>query len=144
MRRTCVRRKPWYAFHENPPLRDILRPKILCKDITAKPQFWVDRGGKLVPRHSVYYIIPKRAENVDALCSYLNSAHVREWLEGNCQRAANGFLRLQSSVLNRLPLPIELVERAERRGEPNRSRHRLRPNRSKSSANGTYAFEFVR
>jgi len=144
MRRTCVRRKPWYAFHENPPLPDILRPKILCKDITAKPQFWVDRGGKLVPRHSVYYIIPRRAENVDALCSYLNSAYVREWLEGNCQRAANGFLRLQSRVLKRLPLPIELVEHAEHRGEPSSGRHRARPNRRKSFANGTYAFEFVR
>jgi SAM-dependent methyltransferase len=25
--RTCVKRKPWYAFHETPVLRDILRPK---------------------------------------------------------------------------------------------------------------------
>lgn len=144
VRRTCARRKPWYSFHESPPLPDILRPKILCKDITAKPQFWVDRSGKLVPRHSVYYIIPKRAENVDALCSYLNSARVREWLEGNCQRAANGFLRLQSSVLKRLPLSIELVERAEQRSERDRARHRPSPNRRKSFASGTYAFEFAR
>jgi adenine-specific DNA-methyltransferase len=143
-RRTCVRRKPWYAFHENPPLPDILRSKILCKDITAMPQFWVDRGGKLVPRHSVYYIIPKQAEDVDALCSYLNSAEVREWLENNCQRAANGFLRLQSSILKRLPLPIDMVERAGHRGEPNKSRYRPRPKRHKSSATGTYAFEFAR
>lgn len=27
-RRTCVRRKPWYAFHDNYPT-DILRPKIV-------------------------------------------------------------------------------------------------------------------
>jgi adenine-specific DNA-methyltransferase len=144
VRRTCARRKPWYAFHENPPLPDILRPKILCKDITAKPQFWVDRSGKLVPRHSVYYIIPKRAEDVDALCSFLNSARVRGWLEGNCQRAANGFLRLQSSVLKRLPLPIDLVERAEQRSERDKARDHPSPNRRKSSANGTYAFEFAR
>ena len=48
VRRTCVRRKPWYAFHETPPLNDILRPNILCKDITERPKFWVDRRGKLV------------------------------------------------------------------------------------------------
>jgi len=144
LRRTCVRRKPWYAFHENPPLRDILRPKILCKDIAAKPEFWIDRSGELVPRHSVYYIIPKRAENVDALCSYLNSARVREWLEGNCQRAANGFLRLQSSVLKRLPLPIELDESVAQRSEQDRARPRPSPNRRKSLASGTYAFEFTR
>ncbi|MGH7914298.1 MAG: Eco57I restriction-modification methylase domain-containing protein [Candidatus Binataceae bacterium] len=116
LRRTCARRKPWYAFHESPPLPDILRPKILCKDITAKPTFWIDRSGELVPRHSVYYIIPKRAEEVDALCTYLNSVPVREWLDANCQRAANGFLRLQSRVLKRLPLPMELVERARAGG----------------------------
>ncbi|MFZ2062274.1 MAG: N-6 DNA methylase, partial [Candidatus Binatus sp.] len=50
--RTCVQRKPWYAFHETPPLADILRPKILCKDITALPMFWIDRSAALVPRHS--------------------------------------------------------------------------------------------
>src|SRR5208282_4448034 len=43
--RTCVQRKPWYAFHETPPLSEILRPKILCKDITARPMFWIDRSG---------------------------------------------------------------------------------------------------
>ncbi|MDR7496035.1 MAG: N-6 DNA methylase, partial [Armatimonadota bacterium] len=52
--RTCVERKPWYAFHETPVLREILRPKILCKDISETPQFWVDRSGQFVPRHSVY------------------------------------------------------------------------------------------
>lgn len=144
VQRTCVRRKPWYAFHENPPLPDILRPKILCKDITAKPQFWVDRDGKLVPRHSVYYIIPKRAEDVEALCTYLNSVDVREWLEGNCQRAANGFLRLQSSVLKRLPLPTELGERARQGSGRDGARHRPSPNLRKSPASGTYAFEFAR
>ncbi len=144
VRRTCVRRKPWYAFHETPPLPDILRPKILCKDITAKPQFWVDRSGKLVPRHSVYYIIPKRAEDVDALCSYLNSARVREWLDANCQRAANGFLRLQSRVLKRLPLPTELMYRARAEDQHGGARRSPRESRRKTAARVSYAFEFAR
>jgi adenine-specific DNA-methyltransferase len=142
MRRTCVRQKPWYAFHENPPLPDILRPKILCKDITARPQFWVDRGGKLVPRHSVYYIIPKRAEDVDELCSYLNSDRVREWLGSNCQRAANGFLRLQSRVLKRLPLTMEFAGRE--REEDERVRRRPGETRRKAVEGVSYAFEFAR
>lgn len=104
-KRTCVRRKPWYAFHETPPLRDILRPKILCKDITAHPKFWVEREGEIIPRHSVYYIVPRDAALLDDLCDYLNSPSVARWLEGHCQRVANGFLRLQSHVLKRLPLP---------------------------------------
>ncbi len=111
--RTCVRRKPWYAFHENPPLSDLLRPKILCKDITSHPQFWIDREGTIVPRHSVYYIVPRNPGQLDDLASYLNSDRARAWLRAHCQRAANGFLRLQSQVLKRLPVPRALAESAK-------------------------------
>jgi adenine-specific DNA-methyltransferase len=105
LQRTCVRRKPWYSFHETPPLRDILRPKILCKDITRRPEFWIDHAGNLVPRHSVYYIVPRDPSILDRLCEYLRSEKVSNWLAEHCQRAANGFLRLQSSVLKALPIP---------------------------------------
>lgn len=118
--RTCVARKPWYSFHENPPLRDILRPKLLCKDIGSHPVFFVDERGDLVPRHSVYYIVPKNPEHLHALASYLNSPPACAWLRNHCQRAANGFLRLQSSVLKLLPIPDRFVaptgaESADRR-----------------------------
>jgi hypothetical protein len=111
--RTCVARKPWWAFHENPPLQDILRPKIICKDITATPKFWVDRDGTIVPRHSVYYIVPKDASRIDELAKFLNSPATRRWLRAHCQRAANGFLRLQSRILKRLPVPSGLVAQAK-------------------------------
>jgi adenine-specific DNA-methyltransferase len=110
--RTCARRKPWHAFHETPVLRDILRPKILCKDIGESPHFWVDRTGEIVPRHSVYYIVPKQPEAIDLIAEYLRSPVAHEWLRHNCQRAAKGFLRLQSRVLQRLPVPDELAHAA--------------------------------
>jgi adenine-specific DNA-methyltransferase len=116
IQRTCVRRKPWYAFHETPPLNDILRPKILCKDITDQPKFWVDRKGKLLPRHSVYYIVPRDSAVIEDLCEHLNSKFVAEWLRSHCQRVANGFLRLQSHVLKRIPIPPDFA--ARRRGTP--------------------------
>jgi hypothetical protein len=109
--RTCARRKPWYAFHETPPLFDILRPKILCKDITQEPKFWIDGKGTLVPRHSVYYIVPADPDDIERLCVYLNSAAAAQWLSEHCQRAANGFLRLQSTILKALPLPRALAHR---------------------------------
>lgn len=107
--RTCARRKPWYAFHDSAPLPDILRPKLLCKDIAAEPHFWADRAGSIVPRHSVYYIVPRDASILDDLKDYLNGPQAVEWLRANCQHAANDFLRLQSSVLKRLPLPISFA-----------------------------------
>lgn len=107
--RTCVKRKPWYAFHETPALQEILRPKILCKDIGATPHFWVDRSGQIVPRHSVYYIVPREPAAIDAIASYLQSPSAHHWLAQNCQRASKGFLRLQSRVLQRLPLPDDVV-----------------------------------
>jgi hypothetical protein len=115
--RTCVKRKPWYAFHETPALRDILRPKILCKDIGATPHFWVDRSGEIVPRHSVYYIVPREPAAIDVIADYLRSPSAHEWLRRNCQRAAKGFLRLQSRVLQRLPVPDDLA-RAAAGGRP--------------------------
>ena len=110
MERTCVARKPWYAFHETPPLAEILRPKILCKDIGAEPWFVIDAEGEIVPRHSLYYLVPADASNIDVLCEYLNSEAALTWLLANCQRAASGFVRLQSHVLKQLPLPEHLVD----------------------------------
>ena len=106
--RTCVKRKPWYAFHDSVPLDELLQPKLLCKDITAAPAFWLDRQGEFVPRHSVYYIVPKRAAMLEAIADYLNSPVAISWLRANCQRAANGFIRLQSATLKRLPIPESL------------------------------------
>lgn len=110
--RTCVARKPWYAFHDSMPLPDILQPKLLCKDITADPYFWVDRTGSIVPRHSVYYIVPRDPTQIEKLQTYLNGPTATSWLRANCQRASNGFLRLQSSVLKRLPIPLEFAASA--------------------------------
>jgi adenine-specific DNA-methyltransferase len=109
MQRTCVTRKPWYAFHENPPLADLLRPKILCKDIGVRPWFVVDEQGDIVPRHSVYYLVPAEPTRIHELCAYLNSGEALEWLMAHCQHAANGFVRLQSHVLKRMPLPERFV-----------------------------------
>lgn len=122
--RTCTSHKPWYAFHENPPLGDLLRPKLLCKDITSSPFFVPDYDGSIVPRHSVYYIVPSDPSMIDALAYHLNSPASREWLRLNCQRAAKGFLRLQSQVLKRIPIPADLVPI---RGEESQLRLTIEP-----------------
>lgn len=107
--RTCARRKPWYAFHETPPLDDLLRPKLLCKDIAQEPYFWMDEAGEIVPRHSVYYIVPHDPEDLRPLADFLNGEYAREWLKAHAQPAANGYRRLQSTVLRRLPIPDALA-----------------------------------
>lgn len=109
--RTCTEKKPWYAFHDNAPLTEVLRPKLLCKDITSKPRFWADREGVILPRHSVYYVVPRDPAILDELADYLNSPAAAKWLRAESQRAANGFIRLQSSVLKRLPIPDRLASR---------------------------------
>jgi adenine-specific DNA-methyltransferase len=110
LKRTCVAKKPWYAFHENLPLGQILQPKILCKDITETPFFRIDYSGGIVPGHSVYYIIPKNPAHLEILHEYLNSPEVRLWLESNFLRAANGFFRLQSTILKQIPVPFSILE----------------------------------
>jgi tRNA1(Val) A37 N6-methylase TrmN6 len=108
-RRVCASRKPWYAFHDSVPFGDMLRPKLICKDIAKEPYFWADREGRLVPRHSVYYIVPEDPSIIDALSEYLSSPEACAWLKANCQHAANGFFRIQSSVLRSLPVPESLL-----------------------------------
>jgi hypothetical protein len=105
--RSCYEKgkQVWYGWHENPPMDDILQRKLLCKDVTEEPHFWRDDSGEVVPRHSVYYLIPEEGVDIEELQDYLNSGDVQAWLEANCQRAANGFLRLQSTVMKQLPVP---------------------------------------
>lgn len=107
--RSCAKRKPWYAFHDSFPVADLLRPKILCKDISERPVFVADGTGEIVPRHSVYYIVPNEPDHLFPLLDYLNSTAATDWLMANCQRAANGFVRVQSHVLKRLPVPAGLL-----------------------------------
>jgi len=103
--RTCAARKKWFSFHDNFPLDEVLRPKLLCKDITEEPFFVVDEKGSIVPRHSVYYIVPADPADLAPLAEYLNSPVAADWMRAHCQRAAQGFLRMQSHVLKRLPIP---------------------------------------
>ena len=108
--RTCVANgKKWYEYHDNFPARDMLKPKILFKDIAQKPKFWLDPTGNTVPRHTVYYLVPKDGVDAQALLDYLNGPIAAKWFTANCQRAAQGYLRLQSNVVRRLPIPKGLL-----------------------------------
>lgn len=109
--RSCVEGgKKWYAWHENPPMTDILQPKIVFRDIAKEPQFWPEEKGTVVPKHSVYYAVPKDGVPLDDLLEYLNSPEAHMWMEAHCQKAHNGFYRLQSRVLRDLPVPKEWAE----------------------------------
>jgi len=109
--RSCVEGgKEWYAWHENPPMQDLLQSKIVWRDIAKEPTFWPESEGDVVPKHSVYYAVPKDGVPVDELVEYLNSAEARMWMEAHCQKAHNGYYRLQSRVLRDLPVPEEWAE----------------------------------
>lgn len=114
--RTCAARKKWFAYHDSLPLDAMLRPKLLCKDITETPFFVLDEAGSIVPRHSVYYVVPADPADLHPLAAYLNSPDAQDWMRAHCQRASKGFLRMQSHVLKQLPLPPEFAPRAALRG----------------------------
>jgi len=107
--RSCVEKgKVWYSWHENPPMDDLYgTEKILCKDVCDPPEFWAERNGDVIPRHSVYYIIPQDHVDLDTLLAYLNRPKARAWLEANAQKAHNDYYRMQSTVLKKLPVPEE-------------------------------------
>lgn len=103
---SCVKGgKKWYAWHETPPMDDILQPEIVFRDIAKEPQFWPESKGDIVPKHSVYYAIPRDGVPMEDLLDYLNSPEVRMCMEASCQKAHNEYYRLQSRVLSDLPVP---------------------------------------
>ncbi|HLJ56482.1 MAG TPA: Eco57I restriction-modification methylase domain-containing protein, partial [Chthonomonadaceae bacterium] len=106
MARSCARSKPWYSFHENPAMEDLLAPKLMCKDIGFSPFFVRPTSFEVIPRHSVYYLVPRSSVDIDHLCAYLNSASAQRWLQSHCQRASRDFIRMQSGVLRRLPVAL--------------------------------------
>jgi hypothetical protein len=110
--RSCVKKgKAWYSWHENPPMEDMYGvQKILAKDVCDPPKFFAERSGEVIPRHSVYYIIPENPDTLDALLEYLNSPKARAWLEANAQKAHNDYYRMQSKLLDKLPIPAEIGE----------------------------------
>ncbi|MCC7020221.1 MAG: class I SAM-dependent methyltransferase [Ardenticatenales bacterium] len=107
--RSCVARKPWYSFHDSVPMRDLVRPKLICKDICAEASFWIDSKGEIIPGHSAYYLVPRVAALLEPMAHYLNSSLVRSWLRDHSQRAANGFLRNQSTILKQVPIISEVA-----------------------------------
>jgi tRNA1(Val) A37 N6-methylase TrmN6 len=108
-------KKKWYAFHEDPPLEDILKPKILWRDIDYEPSFYIDEKGLIIPRHSVYYLVPKDPSTLRSLAMYLNSEDAKSWLRSTCQRAANNYIRLQSHIIKELCVPKEVIEQVHHR-----------------------------
>lgn len=109
--RSCVANgKKWYAWHETPPMKDVLQPKIVFRDIAKEPRFWSESHGDVLPRHSVYYAVPQDGASMNNLIEHLNSAEAQMWVEANCQKAHNGYYRLQSRVLSELPVPKSWAE----------------------------------
>lgn len=110
--RSCVQKRgrPWYDWHEAPPMPDILRPKIVCKDVTPEPEFWAETDANVIPRHSVYYIVPREVVEVDQLLTYLNSEEAKDWIEKHAQKAYTDHIRIQSEVIEGLPVPEEWAD----------------------------------
>ncbi len=103
--------KKWYAFHENPPMKTLAKPKILWRDVEKEPRFWWDPEGRIIPRHNVYYLVPRNPSIIPGLLEYLSSREVEMWIEAHAQRAANGYLRLQATLFKNLPIPESLYSK---------------------------------
>ncbi len=85
-----------------------VRPKLLVKDITVTPFFVMDRDGTIVPRHSVYYVVPTNPNDLEPLAEYLNSPAIGAWLRAHCQRAPGDSCasRAMSSSVFRFRHPL--------------------------------------
>ncbi|MFZ8841240.1 MAG: methyltransferase, partial [Pyrobaculum sp.] len=56
-----------------------------------------------------YSLVPKTRRPLRPLAEFLNSEAAREWIAAHAQRAASGYLRLQSHVIKELCVPRDIL-----------------------------------
>lgn len=100
---------PWYGWSHDPPLKMLLRPKILIRDFATDIEFWLDEAGEVIPRRTVYYIIPDETTDLHDLIEYLRTEDVRNWLEA-LSLGGNRGLRVSTRDLQNLPVPNDLPQ----------------------------------
>lgn len=109
-RREAVRRnhRELHAFNETPRIDLLRRPKILCKRIGKREQwrFWFDAHGTVVPRHSVFYLVPRDGIDPMDLWRRLEASLtlIATWIAEHAATAEGGYFSLQRSVLVLAPL----------------------------------------
>jgi hypothetical protein len=51
------------------------------KDIAKEPKFWAEHAGEIIPRHTVYDLVPEEGVSFEQLLDYLNAPVAKEWME---------------------------------------------------------------
>lgn len=103
---------PWYGWTHRPPLKLLRRPKILTRDFATEIEFWLDEAGEVIPRRTVYYMIPDASTTLHELYDYLQSEDVRNWLEATSIGGDRGH-RMSMRDLQNLPVPEYLIETSD-------------------------------
>ncbi len=105
--RHCVRvwEKAWYDLHDQAAIDLARREKILVPDVAEGNRFAVD-GGRFLPLHSAYYLLPRGGENLFYLVGVLNSSVCEFLIRLLAPRVKDGFSRYRRQFLATLPIPV--------------------------------------
>lgn len=105
-KRHCVREwgKDWYDLHDQVLFDLAATKKILVPDVADSSRFVVD-GGRYLPLHSVYYLIPKNPDDAHFLTAVLNSSVCEFIVRLTSPIMKDGFSRYRRQFLLALPIP---------------------------------------
>lgn len=103
---------PWYGWTHHPSLQVLRRPKILTRDFATDVEFWIDESGEVLPRRTVYYLIPTAITDLHDLYEYLQTEAVSDWLEATTVGGDRGH-RIRTKDLQMLPVPSHLVDQSD-------------------------------
>jgi len=114
--RSCVKKnkRSWYGWHENPRWKTFSNRSSSVR-ISPRRRSSGSMRRATSSKHTVYYLIPEDHVDPEELAGYLNGPEAKAWLEANCQMAANGFYRLQTTVMEDLPVPERFGEVIKKR-----------------------------
>ena len=108
--RTCVKRKPWYAFHETPALPDILRRRFSAKTSARRRDsgpIAAAGSSRGIPSTTSCRAIPRRSMRSSRISS-------RPRPTDGCDRTASVRQRAsfvsRARVLQRMPIPDSIVD----------------------------------
>lgn len=102
---------PWWAIFR--VRRESLGWRVAWRDVAQKLEAVVlppvCEGGPL-NLNSTYAVAVASQDDARALCAWLNTARISEWLTPRAQRARNGYFRFDAGLVSQAPIPEALFE----------------------------------
>lgn len=108
-RNIADRNKVWYELAEKRSINWLTSRKLLSRELAQESSFALDDDGATFLIGGVA-VLPADDGTLEPLLAYLNSRFVTDYLAERAPEFASAFLKVEPQVLERLPVPNQLLK----------------------------------